>query len=218
MRKRILLTFTILMTCLFSSCGEDKVIDVKDYPLKNETVTEVLASNGFDLSTYSSFYDEEDETGITYTYFLDNFDESGNCTGEPSVYGILNLEWGGEDGKSVEMVCMYEDSRFADITNYDNLKKTVYVACDVYGNTENKKQIADDFITAVKEGSIFEDEESLPVWENEYNGVYVKAEFLYGIDGKPFVFRSFELYDESRKEWYDNSFERIMQMFVDMNP
>ena len=111
---------------------------------------------------------------------------------------------------------MEDESEFADISNYDNLRKPVYTACDVYGGIENKKQIADDFISALKDGKIFAD--ALPVWNAEYTGVFVNADFLPAHDDMPVTFRKFEIYDRTRKDWYDSRYERALQIIVDMNP
>ena len=111
---------------------------------------------------------------------------------------------------------MEDESEFADISNYGNIRKSVYVACDVYGGIENKQQIADDFIAAIKDGVMFE--EVLPQWDAEYNGVYVRGEFLPSVDDEPVTFREFEIYDQKRKEWYDGRYERAIQIIVNMNP
>lgn len=217
MKKFIAVLISVLLLVFFTACSDSSnTVPVQDYPMENRTVTEILTSNGFDLSAFVSFYNDSDTTGYTYNYALDNFDETGNCEGEPVVYGTLQLEWGGEDGKSVKMVCMEDDSEFADIGSYENLKKSVYVACDVYGGIENKKQIADDFIAAIKDGKMFE--EVLPYWESEYDGIYVRADFLPAHDDMPVTFRQFEVYGRERKAWKDGRWERTMQMFVDMNP
>lgn len=208
---------SVLLLVSLTACSDGgNAMPVQDYPLEDGTVTEILTSNGFDLSAFVSFYNDSDTTGYTYNYALDNFDETGNCEGEPVVYGTLQLEWGGEDGKSVKMVCMEDDSEFADIDSFENLKKSVYVACDVYGGIENKKQIADDFIVAIKDGKMFED--TMPYWESEYDGIFVRADFLPAHDDMPVTFRQFEVYGRERKAWKDGRWERTLQMFVDMNP
>ena len=217
MKKFVSVLLSALMVLSLAGCsGETLTTEIGDYPLDNEVVTQILVSNGFDLNAYVSRYDDTDKTGYTYSYTIDNFDENYEYEGEPSVYGILQLEWDGEDGKCVNMICMEDESEFADISNYDNIRKSVYVACDVYGGIENKQQIADDFISAIKDGAMFE--EALPQWDAEYNGVYVHGEFLPSVDDAPVTFREFEIYDQTRKQWYDGRYERAIQIIVDMNP
>lgn len=217
MKKILSVVISAAIFTLFVSCNQETAaVPVQDYPIENQTVTELMRSNGFELNASAGFYYDTDSTGYTYNYALDNFDENGNCEGEASVYGTLQLQWGGEDGKSVRMICTDNESEFADILNIKNLKKTVYTACDVYGGIENKKQIADDFIAAIREGKILED--ILPVWKAEYNGIFVNADFLPAHDDIPVTFREFEIYDQARKDWYDSRDERALQIIVDMNP
>ena len=216
MKKTVSVLLSIIMLLSLTACSDNNISKIGDYPLENEVVTQILRSNDFDLNTYVSRYDNTDKTGHTYSYTIDNFDENYECEGEPSVYGILQLEWDGEDGKSVKLVCMEDESEFADISNYDNIRKSVYVACDVYGGINNKEQIADDFIAAIKDGTLFE--QDFPCWDAEYNGIYVQGEFMPKINDEPVTFREFEVYDQTRKDWYDSRFERALQMFVDMNP
>ena len=216
MKKTVSVLLSIIMLFSLTACSDNNISKIGDYPLENEVVTQILRSNDFDLNTYVSRYDNTDKTGHTYSYTIDNFDENYECEGEPSIYGILQLEWDGEDGKSVKLVCMEDESEFADISNYDNIRKSVYVACDVYGGINNKEQIADDFIAAIKDGTLFE--QDFPCWDAEYNGIYVQGEFMPKINDEPITFREFEVYDQTRKDWYDSRFERALQMFVDMNP
>jgi len=214
MKKCTSVLLAIIMLLSLTACSDDKnVIEIGDYPLENEVITQILHSNNFDLNTYVSFYDDTDKTGYRYTYAVDNFDENGDCKGEPSIYGALQLEWNGEDGKSVKMICMEDESEFADISNYDNIRKSVYVACDAYGGIENKQQIADDFISAIKDGTLFE--EDFPCWDAEYNGIYVQGEFMPKTEDEPITFHEFEVYDQTRKDWYDTRYERTLQMIKD---
>ena len=217
MKKLFSIILSAVISVSFAACGsQPPAVQTAEYPLENQAVSQILKNRKFNLNTQLSFYDDSDTSGYTYTYSIDNTDETGNFVGELSMYGILQLEWGGEDGKSIQMVSMYDDSEFADITNYDNLRKSVLVACDVYGGIENPGQIADDFIAAVKKGDIFS--EVLPTWNSAYNGVYVKAEFLPDRNGESFTFRSFEIFDQIRKDWYASRDQRALQLFVDMNP
>lgn len=217
MKKIAALFLSVVISFSLVACNtQADVISPQNYPLENKTVTDILNNNGFDLNAYVSRYDDTDKTGYTYAYTIDNFDENYECEGEPSIYGVLQLEWDGEDGKSVKMICMEDESEFADISNYDNLRKSVYTVCDVYGGIENKKQIADDFISALKDGKIFAD--ALPVWNAEYNGIFVNADFLPAHDDMPVTFRKFEIYDRTRKDWYDSRDERALKIIVDMNP
>lgn len=211
MKKVISVLLSMITLISFTACSDDKnIVEIGDYPLENEVVTQILHANGFDLNTFVSFYDNDDKTGYTYTYAIDNFDENYECKGEPVIYGALQLEWDGEDGKSVKMICMEKESEFADIFNYDNIRKSVYVACDAYGGIDNKEQIADDFIAVIKDGTLFE--EDFPRWDAEYNGIYVQGDFMPKIDGEPITFREFEVYDQTRKVWYDTRYERTLRM------
>ena len=220
MKKLVALITALILSACLVSCGnsDTDVSTEREFPLDEEAVTKILHDNDIPLYSTISYYDETDQNGKTLNFAIDSYDEADMTADEIVVFGTLQLSWGGEDGRSVTMICMEDDGEYADISNTKNLKKIAMAACDFYGGIADRDKIANYFVKAVKNGDIYDENSVLSSWNAEYDGLYFSASFLPAHDDMPVTFRDFEIYDRTRKQWYDGRWERALQTMVDMNP